>query len=88
MTPRDVAPGVPGRVVLVEEVVLALIEDQPVRVVHPVPRRTVVELRTVRLVVTALYGSGHCPLGDGSANERKTYEAQYNRDEAAHSDGP
>ena len=49
--PRHVAPRVPERVVLVEEVVLALVVDEPVRVVHPVLGRREVELRAIELLI-------------------------------------
>ena len=51
VAPGHVAPRVPERVVLVEEVVLALVVDHPVRVVHPVLRRREMKLRAIRLAV-------------------------------------
>ena len=51
VTPRHVAPRVPERVVLVEEVILALVVDEPVGVVHPVLGRSEMKLRPVELLV-------------------------------------
>ena len=49
--PQDMLPQVlPERVVLVEKVVDALVEDEPVGVVHPVLRRREVEGRPVGFV--------------------------------------
>ncbi len=49
VAPGHVAPLVAVRVVLVEEVVLAVVVDEPVRVVHPVLGRRELELRAVGL---------------------------------------
>ena len=51
MAPAHVPPGLAERVVLVEQVVLALVEDESVRVVHEVAGRREVEPRAQRLVV-------------------------------------
>ena len=51
MSPGHVPPRASERVVLVEEVVLAAVVDQPVRIVHPVGGRREVELRPVGLPV-------------------------------------
>ena len=51
VAPGHVAPRVAERVVLVEEVVLALVVDEPVRVVHPVLGRREVELRAIELLI-------------------------------------
>ena len=45
VAPAHMAPLPPERVVLIEEVVLALVEDEPVRVVHEVLRRREVHAR-------------------------------------------
>src|SRR5215216_7915124 len=51
VTPGHVPPLRAERVVLVEEVVLALVVDEPVRIVHPVLRRRVMKLRPERLLI-------------------------------------
>ena len=51
VAPGHVSPRVAERVVLVEEVVLALVVDQAVGIVHPVLRRREVELRPERLLI-------------------------------------
>lgn len=45
MPPAHVTPRVAGRVVLIEKVVLAVVINEPVRVVHPVDFRAEVKLR-------------------------------------------
>src|SRR3954467_14337194 len=49
--PGHVLPLRAERVVLVEEVVLALVVDEPVRIVHPVLRRRVMKLRPEELLI-------------------------------------
>ena len=51
VAPAHMAPLLAQRVVLVEQVVLALVEDEPVRVVHEVARWREVELRPQWLVI-------------------------------------
>src|SRR5262245_22232695 len=50
VSPAHVAPGIAERIVLIEEVVLALEEDEPVRVVHEVPLGREVEAWPMRVV--------------------------------------
>ena len=57
VAPAHMAPRLAEGIVLVEEVVLALVEDEPVRVVHEVPRRREVEPRAQGLVVGGLLAS-------------------------------
>src|SRR3954453_12256964 len=66
--PGHMAPRVPERVVLVEEVILAPVVDEPVGIVHPVLRRREVELRPVELLV----GRGRC----GARRRGRRGEAQ------------
>src|SRR3954449_3534882 len=57
--PGHMAPRVAERVVLVEEVILALVVDEPVRVVHPVLRRREMQLRAIRLAVRRRLRTGN-----------------------------
>src|SRR3954447_10536151 len=57
--PGHVAPRVAERVVLVEEVILALVVDEPVRIVHPVLRRGEMHLRAIRLAVRRRLRTGN-----------------------------
>src|SRR3954447_14176829 len=69
--PGHVAPRVAERVVLVEEVILALVVDEPVRVVHPVLRGREMELRAIRLAVRRRLRTGsawHCRQRDSRAD--------------------
>lgn len=61
MAPTHMAPFCSERIVLVEEVVLAFVVDETVRVISPVLRRREMKLKAVRLVVL---GSGRENAGD------------------------
>ena len=58
VSPRHVPPGIAEGVVLIEEVILPFVVDQPVGIVHPVAGGCEVELWPVRLLVDGRAGRG------------------------------
>src|SRR5437870_12806624 len=52
MAPTHVPPFVPKRIELVEEVIFAFVKYETVWIIHPIPLRREVELRTERLIVS------------------------------------
>ena len=66
VSPAHVSPDIAFRVVLVEQVILALIEDHAVGVVHEVVRRREVILWPPWLVVTVLCECADCQQAENN----------------------
>ena len=78
MSPVHIAPACTIRIVLVEEVVLAIVIHHTIGVIHPAISRGKVETRTIGLVIGIVKGIGRFYLADtyilfGSLSEDKVY---------------
>src|SRR5438874_12387048 len=75
MAPTHVSPGISKRIVLKEQVVFAVVEDQPIGVVRPITLRRKVNLRAVRLIIRLLlrpYGGRSSEQGYDHDDERNS----------------